>query len=682
MPEHNLDLFNLSEWANRGNKETASESKPNEAMRSQVFKNDDTIEKIKAVVDFLSSHGIDITDGYDNWFYTAKAIANELGECGRGLFHQVSKQSSQYNFAECDKKYDQCLHDADRSIGIGSFFQLAKNHGVDLSAISKEMFKNQNAGVCPTCPNVSVGTNSDNNTTSSTYTSLKEIEYLQPIVPNETMGQVGQIVDPNDMPQSKRALWTFSDKICREDLPSILWPVYDCKEETESKDKLLLGTLNILSGLIGGASSYEKEQKGIYGKYDGHRVFANLNTIVFGPAATQKGDLLACTKIAKPIRDIMFREYQEKVNEYEMALAEYESQGKSNKNKADRCPAPIAPVRQDPFIAGNSSTSSLYRTLDANGGWGLTFETEGDTVSEVMKQDYGNYSDVWRKTCHHEPISMTRVNDKITIYIEEPRLSIFITCTGGQLPALFPSFENGLPSRFLFYQLPEDKIEFHNVFVQKEKTLDEIFEEIGHQFMPLYDHLRNRIGNPIQFVLSPNQERMFVENFQDMLTEKFYMLGTGIKSFVFRIANHSFRIAMVLSCLRKLSEWNNDIHRSIFEEDDRTLQCTEVDYHTALTIVECLIQHTAYVYERMAPKDDKNPFKNSPKQPSKEEIELYKLLPMGDFTTKEMLEIAQKNNISRSSLYRQLEGLQNVHFVIVPIGRGKYKKLDQPISKL
>ena len=39
------------------------------------------------------------------------------------------------------------------------------------------------------------------------------------------------------------------------------------------------------------------------------------------------------------------------------------------------------------------------------------FEAEGDTLSQTLKSDYGNYSDVFRKAYHHETVSQCRCKD-------------------------------------------------------------------------------------------------------------------------------------------------------------------------------------------------------------------------------------------------------------------------------
>lgn len=211
--------------------------------------------------------------------------------------------------------------------------------------------------------------------------------------------------------------YTFSDKVNEKDLPFCLRNVYKIHPDTVSRDKMLLGILNVTSGLMGGANGSTEEQSGIYGIYDGHRVFAPLFTNIYGSAATKKGDLIFCKQLALPEKREMRREFEASMTKFEEEKAAYEAQGKG-KNKGERGPAPKEPVFRDPFMPGNSSSSAVYRALDANGGWGIMFETEADTVSNMLDSDYGHYSDLMRKAYHHETVSMNRVSDKIHIDIE------------------------------------------------------------------------------------------------------------------------------------------------------------------------------------------------------------------------------------------------------------------------
>ncbi len=59
--------------------------------------------------------------------------------------------------------------------------------------------------------------------------------------------------------------YTFSDKLKMEDLPSFLAPIFEQHSAPTDRDKMILGTLNIVSGLIGGASDTGDTRTGLYG---------------------------------------------------------------------------------------------------------------------------------------------------------------------------------------------------------------------------------------------------------------------------------------------------------------------------------------------------------------------------------------------------------------------------------
>ena len=164
------------------------------------------------------------------------------------------------------------------------------------------------------------------------------------------------------------------------------------------------------------------------------------------------------------------------------------------------------------------------------------FETEADTLTNMLtKSDYGDYTDLLRKCFHHETLAMVRVADKINIEIEQPRLSVMLTCTGSQLALLLPpgNVANGLASRFLFYALPEAKVEFRNVFAQTEEPVEELFMRIGEELMLLYHELKERERNPLQFTLTKDQQTRFLEHFDAVVKEQFAMLGKfRVSSFV------------------------------------------------------------------------------------------------------------------------------------------------------
>ena len=103
------------------------------------------------------------------------------------------------------------------------------------------------------------------------------------------------------------------------------------------------------------------------------------------------------------------------------------------------------------FIQGNTSSAMIYKHLQFSEGSGCLSETETDTLTNALKQEWGGFSDVLRKAFHHETISLSRRTDLEYTKIEEPKFSLSITATPDQVKSILSSTQNGLASRFMFY---------------------------------------------------------------------------------------------------------------------------------------------------------------------------------------------------------------------------------------
>ena len=629
---------------------------------------DDTLARVAEVADRVAASGRDITQGYDNWLRLAFTLSDGLGETGRQIFDRLSQMNADYDTRECNRLYDNCMKGNKGGITIATFFQMARDlANVDLKEMARERGKKkEKCPKCPKCPTVPLSqinnkkcNKKDNiliyNNLDKTYNSTWD---------SGTVGHLGHFC--KDFSNG----YTFSDKLDTEDLPPILKRIMQLHEDVVSRDKMIIGTLNIVSGLIGAASGTPDMPSGVYGLYDGRKVYAPLYNILFANAGSSKGDLNFCRQLAKPLKDEMRREYEGKKMEYERLMAAYEAKRKQ-KDKGDRGEPPVEPVFRTPFVPGNSSSSAVYRAIDANGGWGLMFETEADTVSAMISSDYGNYSDLMRKAFHHETISMNRVSEKLHIDVDSPRLSVMLTCTPGQLQPLFPNWENGLGSRFFFYQFPEEEPRFNNVFARNTRPLDEEYLKMGESLLKLYHALEERKGRPVQFVMSSNQQESFLTSFQEMLKDQYEMLGSEYKAFVYRLALGGFRYAMVLSTLRRLATMTD--LGGIFQPEESAMVCDDRDFATAMTIVETLANHTARVYTRLA-KETENPFAEKGIKLTPEEIKIYRRLPDGEFKASDYVAIAKEQNISRASAYRLINLFCNAYGIITPTRHGYYRK--------
>lgn len=626
--------FDPNQWATI----TAKTSDSDEAARQDVI----------AVIEQLEQRGIDITQDYKHWVNIGFALAQQFGEEGRGLFHRVSCMNAGYDHAEAERKYTNCLQKGSGAVGYQTVLHYAREAGIDLGQIARnrqfeEMQEVAKSATSATPPLMPKSQNTVNNTIFSTFGDKM------------TSGEVAKVAEFGS------STYTFSDKIEPDDLPTFFRPMLDLYTAPHDRDKMLLSVIDVLSGLF--PPQY-------YGLYDRRKVFTPLFTIVHGNAGSGKGDCNVCRHLADPIKNEQRRRYEAEKDQYETAFGEWQERSKG-KNKSEAGPAPKEPTLQTPFLPANSSVSAVYRQMDANGGCGIIFETEADTLSHILGTEYGDYSDLMRKAHHHETISMIRVTDKLNIEIENPRLAIFLTCTNGQLSSLFPSFENGLGSRFLFYALPEVETPvFRNVFAGGDESEEDVYKKMGQNFLSLYHALIERAERPIQFKMTAEQQQRFLTMFDDVLKEQFFMLGKGMQAFVLRLALQCFRYAMVLTALRHLSDWNRE--DGLFDDDDQALVCSDKDFRIATTIVSCLVNHTGRVYATLNKEGD-DPFAASHVQLLPDERRLYSALPP-TYSSKILEETAAALSISQRSAQRYNGNFCTKHQIAERTSYGQYRK--------
>ncbi len=269
--------------------------------------------------------------------------------------------------------------------------------------------------------------------------------------------------------------------------------------------------------------------------------------------------------------------------------------------------------------------STIEPVLSDNEGRGLIFETEGDTLAQAFKSDYGNYSDGFRKAFHHETISYYRRTDREYVDIESPCLSAVLSGTPKQVAALIPNAENGLFIRFLFYYM-NVKPTWKNVFAhQSGEGLDTHFENLGEEFYHLYKHLRD--GPEIRFILSEEQQTHFNKFFSQVQAKYLSIKGIDYMATVRRLGLVAFRICMVLSALRIMETG----------ECGETLLCDKQDFETALAIVSILVKHSSRVFSEL-PLDALPPGRKNRKE------RFLESLP-GIFNRQKYLDVARKLSV-------------------------------------
>lgn len=628
-------IFDPMAWA------SASEAPKAEHVN---YQQNSELEKAKATTDELLRIGANIAESYDDYLHLGFALADGLGADGRELYHQLCAQSTKYRAKDCETKWQECLSKHDGRTTIASFYKMAQQAGADLSAISQQFPSN------PSSPHVGVDNSAYG---SNTYSSNNSHIPSTPLNREGNEGSEGNNTEENSI-NAVQYTETFSDKIDHSKLPTLLRVPVETQTEVEGRDKVILAALTLYSGAM----------PSVFGIYDGKRVYPPFYTLIDAPSGADKGVISDCRQLLMPIEWEIRRQYESELENYKQELTKWTALDKKQRASQQE---PEKPVYRSLFIPANSSATAAYQALADNNEWGIIFETEADTLTQALKQDYGDYSDGLRKAFHHETISYSRRKDDEHVNLNCPRLASLLTCTPGQIPQLLSpqQVENGLANRFLFYNL-RSKHEWRNVFAQCDEPISDQLLKVGQRYLELYHDLEKQSHHPLQFVLSVEQQLRFNEYFSGLLLEQIGLYGEQLDAFVKRLGLATFRLAMVLTVLRC-----ND-HQPRLEPMSQTLVCAEDDFCTAMTIANCLINHTTHVYANLLPHDDVKSLATGTTL-SAAEKSLFDAIG-NDFTTQDCKQAAAAHGITWKSAERYIGKFVSTYHIVNRIKNGHYHK--------
>lgn len=386
-----------------------------------------------------------------------------------------------------------------------------------------------------------------------------------------------------EVPETKREMPNLPDSVFPL-LPEFLQNVVLHTNTNEERDILFLGSLVAISACL----------PNVFGIYGQHKVHANLYLFITGQASAGKGILNHCKHLVNPVHRDLREQAAKAKQQYDMEMAEY-NQIKKNDTRAEK---PLRPGEMMLYIPANNSSTGAYQLIADSGGKGLIFETEGDTLAQAFKSDYGNYSDGFRKAFHHESISYFRRTDREYVEIERPCISAMLSGTPKQITSLIPSAENGLFSRFMFYYM-NTRYEWMDVFANSDRgDLESYFQSLGDTFYEYFNHLR--ANPPVAFELQAHQQAAFNEFFSEMQTKYIALLGDDFIGSVRRLGLIAFRMSMIFTVLRTFE------HGEITDH----MICDDEDYQSSIAIIKVLMKHSSHVFSELpvdtAPPSAKN----------------------------------------------------------------------------
>ena len=381
-------------------------------------------------------------------------------------------------------------------------------------------------------------------------------------------------------PQSKDELlrvMPYLPESIYDRLPSIMREGSQVLKDRREKDIFITGALSIISGCM----------RNVIGLYRGKELYSNLFVFVIAPPASGKGAITYSKQLGDKYHEKLVDESKKQQKIYEMELAEYKRTIQKSKDSVKELEPPKEPPFKVLFIPANNSSARIIQHMKEGDEQGIFCETEADTMGNVLKQDWGSYSDLLRKAFHHEPVSYSRKTNKEWIELKMPRLSVALAGTPGQVEGLIKSAEDGLFSRFIFYVFKSD-----SPWIKAGPTIDGVnlskhFEALSNKVLNFVEFLSSQ--EQIQFHLTEAQWELLNSYGDDCLNTLSTFISEDLASTSKRLGLILFRLAMILTALRYFDN----------AEGSNEFTCSDEDFDVALEMIKVYQEHSVFMFKEL-----------------------------------------------------------------------------------
>ena len=401
-----------------------------------------------------------------------------------------------------------------------------------------------------------------------------------------------------------------------ENLPSLLRDGCVHFGSERERDVFLTAAIGVISGSL----------PGISGRYYNLTLHPNLYMVIVAPAANGKSN----AQFGKAMGKALDKE----------------------RRKPDDGQSLIKKRKNGQFLAANTSAARFIQQLHQNEGEGILFETEIDTLCNALSQDWGDFSSNLREAYQHEDTGKSRMTEDIEIRIEKPKVSMVLTGTLEQARKLFPSVENGLYSRVTFYVFRKERSRISVKPKSIDGSMEDYFLAKGQQVVELASFME---GYPSDFVLSDTQWNEFDDFINEVLDDTESSHGEDAFSPAMRLGICLFRIAMILSAIRK---WEA-------QDTGNICYCSHGDFACAMRLAAIYLRHSMTMLE-LTPKTNVHAHKTKMER-------FIDFLPF-EFTRIQAVEFGIRYQFSSSTIDRTLKRLIKEH-VLRKQEHGLYQKV-------
>ena len=422
-------------------------------------------------------------------------------------------------------------------------------------------------------------------------------------------------------------------------LPPVISDLIGHYSSEEEKSIALLSALTTISSALSNINIQYRTKDN----------YCNLFQIIVGPPASNKSIALHSRLILKKIQFAYNEEYNQKKREYIHQLQKLkQSKNKEHKqedgsiNYDELDYAIKKPKLKHAIIPADASAASLIDVIYHNGGSGLVFDSEAQTFTNTIKQDYGvNLKTTLLKSFENEHVEISRKSLDDIISIENARISVLLTGNPEHLFLLVKSISDGFYSRFAIFQTKNQEWKDANN-VENLKDYSVIYSELADVVFELHNKL-NKQDEKYKFSLTEEQLIHFNHFFKSLYRLTSSNIDPNFSSVIYRLALNFYRYCAILGAIRESGNLPYSYH------------CNNEDFMTAIEICSTVLKHFLFFEE-----------------PVNQSSEFYNLLPE-EFTRAEYLAIGKTLKMGTRTIDSKIQQLFAIK-KIEKISHGKYKK--------
>lgn len=340
------------------------------------------------------------------------------------------------------------------------------------------------------------------------------------------------------------------------------------------RDIFLTSALSVLSGGM----------HNVYGLYANEKVYPNLFSFVVAPPASGKGSMKYSGQLGDCYHHYLCLQSKEALKQYKIDKRVFDMKLRQSKGKdIESLEEPQEPQLNIFFLPADSSSAMMIKLLQDNEGRGCIIETEADTLTNTLKQDWGSYSDILRKGFQGETISKSRKSDFEYLTVDEPKFSLAMTGTPNQLDSLITSINDGLFSRFMFYKFQNEPVWKVTYTAERTRSNSDFFSDFSAQLCDKFKSNKTQ-----RFVMSPAQGNELDNRFREVLAHNNSLYSDSVRGVTFRHGLMCYKICMTLTALRS---------------DDDIIHCSDTDFKSAMTLIEVYLKHSINVLQKVEKKE-------------------------------------------------------------------------------